>query len=75
MSGSISRDSSTSNSQQTTHHNTSLTATNINLNTTQDTKIKGAISVIFSELARTERLKVVSNCNIQCYIHLKTSLL
>jgi hypothetical protein len=30
------------NSQQTTHHNTSLTATNINLNTTQNTKIKGA---------------------------------
>jgi hypothetical protein len=28
--------------QQTTHHNTSLTATNINLNTTQNTKIKGA---------------------------------
>jgi hypothetical protein len=27
---------------QTTHHNTSLTATNINLNTTQNTKIKGA---------------------------------
>jgi short subunit fatty acids transporter len=42
LSGSISRDSSTSNSQQTTHHNTSLTATNINLNTTQNTKIKGA---------------------------------
>jgi hypothetical protein len=32
----------TSNSQQTTHHNTNLTAVNINLNTTQDTKIKGA---------------------------------
>jgi hypothetical protein len=29
-------------SQQTTHNNTSLTATNINLNTIQDTKIKGA---------------------------------
>jgi hypothetical protein len=42
LSGSISRDSSTSNSQQTTHNNTSLTATNINLNTTQNTKIKGA---------------------------------
>jgi hypothetical protein len=40
LSGSISRDSSTSNSQQTTHHNTSLTAANINLNTTQNTKIK-----------------------------------
>jgi hypothetical protein len=37
LSGSISRDSSTSNSQQTPHHNTSLTATNINLNTTQNT--------------------------------------
>jgi hypothetical protein len=36
------RDSSTSNSQQTTHNNTSLTAVNINLNTTQDAKIKGA---------------------------------
>ncbi|WP_257607980.1 hypothetical protein [bacterium endosymbiont of Bathymodiolus sp. 5 South] len=33
MSGSISRDSSTSNSQQTTHNNASLTAANINLNT------------------------------------------
>ena len=33
LSGSISRDSSTSNSQQTTHHNASLTAANINLNT------------------------------------------
>jgi outer membrane usher protein FimD/PapC len=43
LSGSISRDSSTSTSQQTTHNNTSLTATNINLNTTQDTKIKGAV--------------------------------
>ncbi|VVM18233.1 hypothetical protein BSPWISOXPB_562 [uncultured Gammaproteobacteria bacterium] len=42
LSGSISRDSSTSTSQQTTHNNTNLTATNINLNTTQDTKIKGA---------------------------------
>ncbi len=42
LSGSISRDSSTSNSQQTTHNNTSLTAVNINLNTTQDAKIKGA---------------------------------
>jgi hypothetical protein len=41
LSGSISRDSSTSTSQQTTHNNTNLTATNINLNTTQDTKIKG----------------------------------
>ncbi|WP_139699731.1 hemagglutinin repeat-containing protein, partial [bacterium endosymbiont of Bathymodiolus sp. 5 South] len=38
LSGSISRDSSTSTSQQTTHNNTNLTATNINLNTTQDTK-------------------------------------
>jgi hypothetical protein len=42
LSGSISRDSSTSTSQQTTHNNTNLTATNINLNTIQDTKIKGA---------------------------------
>ncbi|VVM20995.1 hypothetical protein BSPWISOXPB_4895 [uncultured Gammaproteobacteria bacterium] len=42
LSGSISRDSSTSTSQQTTHNNTNLTAANINLNTTQDTKIKGA---------------------------------
>ncbi|VVM25867.1 hypothetical protein BSPWISOXPB_6178 [uncultured Gammaproteobacteria bacterium] len=42
LSGSISRDSSTSHQQQTTHNNTNLTATNINLNTTQDTKIKGA---------------------------------
>jgi outer membrane usher protein FimD/PapC len=38
LSGNISRDSSPSTSQQTTHNNTNLTATNINLNTTQDTK-------------------------------------
>ncbi|CAB5496257.1 hypothetical protein AZO1586R_402, partial [Bathymodiolus azoricus thioautotrophic gill symbiont] len=42
LKGSISKDSSTSNSQQTKHNNTSLTAANINLNSTQDTLIKGA---------------------------------
>jgi hypothetical protein len=48
LSGSISRDSSTSNSQQTTHHNTSLTATNINLNTTQNTKRVWHLVVLMS---------------------------
>jgi hypothetical protein len=38
----LSRVYSTSNSQQNNHHNTRLTATNIHLNTPQDTKIKGA---------------------------------
>jgi hypothetical protein len=42
LSGNISQDSSTSNSQQTSHNNASLTAANINLNSTQDTRIKGA---------------------------------
>jgi hypothetical protein len=39
---SISKDSSTSNSQQTKHNNTSLTAANINLNSTQDTRRRRA---------------------------------
>jgi hypothetical protein len=42
--------SSTINSQQTTHHNTSLTATNINLNTTQNTKIKGLVSLFWGNV-------------------------
>jgi filamentous hemagglutinin len=42
LKGSISQDSSTSNCQQTKHNNASLTAANINLNSTQDTLIKGA---------------------------------
>jgi nucleoside recognition membrane protein YjiH len=54
-----SRDSSTSNSQQTTHHNPSLTATNINLNTTQDTKIKGANLQATTQLNR-EDVKVLT---------------
>jgi hypothetical protein len=50
-----------SNSQQTTHHNTSLTATNINLNTTQDTKIKGANLQATNQLnLNTKNLEVSS---------------
>jgi filamentous hemagglutinin len=61
LSGSISRDSSTSTSQQTTHNNTNLTATNINLNTTQDTKIKGANLQATSQLnLNTKNLEVSS---------------
>ncbi|VVH66034.1 hypothetical protein BSPLISOX_2219, partial [uncultured Gammaproteobacteria bacterium] len=61
LSGSISRDSSTSNSQQTTHHNTSLTAANINLNTTQNTKIKGANLQATNQLnLNTKNLEVSS---------------
>jgi hypothetical protein len=48
----------TSNSQQTPHHNTSLTATNITLNTTQNTKIKGA------NLQATNQLNLNTNVGI-----------
>jgi hypothetical protein len=48
-----------SNSQQTTHHNTNLTAVNINLNTTQDTKIKGA------NLQATNQLSVLAREDVK----------
>ena len=41
-SGSISQDSSTSKSEQTSHNNTTLNAANINITTLNDTLIKGA---------------------------------
>jgi hypothetical protein len=44
-----------------THHNTSLTATNINLNTTQNTKIKGANLQATNQLnLNTKNLEVSS---------------